>query len=271
MYKDFRRLTKKEKKLAKYILSNKDKDLSGLQVGRILLQYINFQGIYFNSRENVVEIFKEDLANAHKSYKQICDLCLFIEEMQEAGLVNVDTIMNNQGTVEEEKTEFWIYDHQKYEVFNDLLLKKDNDVSIALPSGTPVERFHSKTLVRLLQEYVYNKVVIPRASLTNLKRSCFFSREELQLRVLIWTLIISVFSLVASVLMPLFVSTKIESNDLENISKSANEIVLHQDCDTTMINTLQNISNTISTIPPAIYMEKNQDTIHKTNNLQQNK
>ena len=84
MYKDFRRLTKKEKKLAKYILSNKDKDLSGLQVGRILLQYINFQGIYCNSSENVVEIFKEDLANAHESYKQICDLCLFIEEMQEA-------------------------------------------------------------------------------------------------------------------------------------------------------------------------------------------
>jgi len=200
MYSDFRRLTKEEKKLVKYLLKNNDKDLSALQVGRILLRYINFQGIHYNANDNCVEIFKNDNANAHYSYKRICDLCLFIEELQESGLIIVDSVMNNKGTIVDEQNDFWIYDHKKYVVEQDnIFCIRTDGVSLSLPIGTPVERFHSDKLSKLLRSYVHNKVIIPRTPLKQLKKHGFLSRGEKQLRIMVLTMVIMVLTFLLGV------------------------------------------------------------------------
>ena len=176
-----------------------------------------------------MKIFKKEHVDAPKSYIQISDLCLFIEELEESGLVTIDTVIGDDGTVDSvEKDDFWIHKNGYKPVGDELFLDNGNMISA---KRFKYEIFKSKNLLSLLSQYVHNKVVVPRSPLIELERDGFLSRDEKQLeamkktlKIAIVSLCFSVVSLFTSVFMQKCCSTKIESPDLETIAGSTNII-----------------------------------------------
>lgn len=225
----FRKFSEKEKEFVRELLSAKESDLSGLQVASLISKRIEFEGIYCNYKEGYVKIFKKEHVDAQKSYIQISDLCFFIEELEESGLVTVDTVIGKDGTIDsDEKDDFWIHKNDYKTFCGELFLKNGN---MASTTNFKYETFKSKNLLNLLSKYVYNKVVVPRSALIELERDGFLSRDEKQLETMQRTLCVSivalffsVVSLLVTVLLQKCGTTKIESQDLENIARSADTI-----------------------------------------------
>lgn len=225
----FRKFSEKEKEFVRELLSAKESDLSGLRVASLISKRIEFEGIYCNYKEGYVKIFKKEHLDARKSYMQISDLCLFIEELEESGLVTVDTVIGKDGTIDSvEKDDFWIHKNGYKPVGEELYLDNGNMMSA---KRFKYEIFKSKNLSILLSQYVHNKVVVPRSPLIELERDGFLSRDEKQLetvkktqKISIVSLCLSVVTLITSVFMQKCCSTKIESPDLETIAGSTNAI-----------------------------------------------
>lgn len=225
----FRKFSEKEKEFVRELLSAKESNLSGLQVASLISKRIEFEGIYCNYKEGYVKIFKKEHVDAQKSYIQISDLCFFIEELEESGLVTVDTVIGKDGTIDsDEKDDFWIHKNDYKTFCGELFLKNGN---MASATNFKYETFKSKNLLNLLSKYVYNKVVVPRSALIELERDGFLSRDEKQLetvkktqKIAIVSLCLSVVTLITSVFMQKCCSTKIESPDLETIAGSTNAI-----------------------------------------------
>lgn len=226
----FRNFSEEERDFVCEILRAKESDLSNLQVARFILKRLDFEGIYCNCNEGYVEILKQTDIDAANSYRTIVDICLFIEELEKSGYVTIDTVIGEKGTVDcSEEDSFWIYDHNKHTLLGKELLEKKGYMIAA--KNYNIEIFHSQNLTRLLTKYVYNKIIIPRSPLVELKKAKFLSREEQQLntmkgtlKVAISALAVSVVSLFVTVIMQKCCSTRIESQDLEIIAGNTNTL-----------------------------------------------
>ena len=232
MNNGFREFSEEEKEIVKQLIQSKENDLSGLKTERILKKRLSFEGIHCNCEEGYVEIFKKEKANSSESYRLIFDICLFLEELETSGFIIVDTIIDKDdpdGNLIND--DFWIYDHGKYTIEYGELMEKHGELMCTAMPDYEKEVFHSQKLSILIGKYVFKKVIIPRFPLIQLKKEKFLSREEKQLKNIRRTLLVTIiiaflnaFSIIASIVMQIKCSTKIESADLRNIAESTGVI-----------------------------------------------
>lgn len=232
MYKELRKLSDEEISFVKELLENVDSDeTEKLQMGRIIFQKINFIGIRCCSSKKTIEIYKTDKTNANRSYSILMSLFSFLTELKEYGYIGIDTIVDDNGTVDDAtgKEIFWIYNHTTHTVKNDLLFVRGNDFLIdALKEGTPCERFHSIDMYNAMRNLVYNKVVYPRPALKELQENDFRSLEEkrhLKNIHLQW------YAIAAAVFIPIIVTlystcrgTQIHSKEFRQIERKMDDV-----------------------------------------------
>lgn len=181
MYQEMRELSDTEKEFVEELLSfENDNDVEKFQMGKILFSKINTLGIKCCTSTKTVEIYKSDKANANKSYTTLMGLFCFLKELIEHGYIGIDTIVNENGTIEDpsEKEIFWIYNHKTHSVKDDILLKRINNAMVAYPEGIPIEQFRSKEMFDAMRDLVYNKVLYVRPALKELKKNGFKSIEK---------------------------------------------------------------------------------------------
>ena len=234
MYHEMRKLSDTEKEFVEELLSfENDNDVEKFQMGKILFSKINTLGIKCCTSTKTVEIYKSDKANANKSYTTLMGLFCFLKELIDHGYVGIDTIVNENGTIEDpsEKEVFWIYNHKTHSVEKDPLSKKDTlfeSVNSAKAVILPKERFHSKEMFDAMRDLVYNKVIYVRPALKELKENGFRSIEEKRHRQVLrsqWA------TIVAAIVIPIFVTlytnckgTQIHSTELHQIEKNIEDL-----------------------------------------------
>lgn len=231
MYQEMRKLTETEKKFVEELLSfENDNDVEKFQMGKILFSKINTLGIRCCTSTKTVEIYKSDKANANNSYTTLMSLFSFLKELIYHGYVGIDTIVNENGTIEDpsEKEIFWIYNHKTHSVKDDILLKRINNAMVAYPEGIPIEQFRSKEMFDAMRNLVYNKVIYARPALKELKENGFQSIEESRHRQVLcsqWA------AIGAAIVIPIIVSlytnckgTQIHSTELQQIEKKIEDL-----------------------------------------------
>lgn len=229
MYHEMRKLSETEKKFVEELLGfENENDVEKFQMGKILFSKINTLGIRCCTSTKTVEIYKSDEANANKSYTTLMGLFCFLKELIDHGYVGIDTIVNENGTIEDSSEEeiFWIYNHKTHSVEMDIPLEKD--ANVVCIEDFPIERFHSKEMFDAMRNLVYNKVIYVRPALKELKENGFQSIEESRHHQVLcsqWAAIGS------AIVIPIFVSlytnykgTQIHSTELQQIEKKIEDL-----------------------------------------------
>ena len=221
------------RKLAELKGDGRNINLQNYQAGRILEQIVgfNFAAIKWDvTKQEPIEIFyekDEERDEAFSSFFALCDFLYLLEELQNAGLIAVQSVL-----FDEDRLLYNRNKHKREEFDNWHFNKEQIGVSYLVP-GRGIQTYRID-IVDYLENYLHLKIIYPRPAFFEYVANEFMTVEQVRhdeemgnlnkqlkaTRRSAWYAFATLIVTAGLGLCQHYSSTRIESHDLESIAKS---------------------------------------------------